>query len=86
MDNTLSSILLGLNTYHQRTKIDKDSLVNGKIVIYSNTDPDPNNALIAATTLLVSAYPNPNAYEILDVSFSAGAGGTCWAIITVRVN
>ena len=86
MDNNLSSMLYALNTYHQRTKIDKESLINGKIVIYSNSDPDANDALVAATTLLVSAYPNPNTYEILDVSFSAGAGGTCWAIITIRVN
>jgi hypothetical protein len=86
MDNNLSSMLYALNTYRQGTKIDKESLINGKIVVYFNTDPDANNALVAATTLLVSAYPNPNTYEILDVAFSAGAGGTCWAIITVRVN
>jgi hypothetical protein len=85
MDNTLSSILLGLNTYHQRTKIDKDSLLAGKIVVYSNTDPDANAALVNATASLVSAYPNPNTYELLDVYFSGGDGSQGFAYIIIRV-
>jgi hypothetical protein len=85
MDNTLSSMLYALNTFRQGTRIDKDSLVNGKIVIYSNTDADADNALTNATGLLTTAYPNPNDYELLDVTFSGGDGSSCWAFITIRV-
>jgi hypothetical protein len=86
MDNNLSSMLYALNTYRQGTKIDKDSLLNGKIVVYSNANPDANAALVAATGDLVSAYPNPNAYEILDVYFSGGDGSQGFAYIIIRVN
>ena len=85
MDNTLSSVLQGLNSYHQRTRIDKDSLLNGKIVVYSNTDPDADNALTNATGLLTNDYPDPNTYELLDVTFSGGDGSSCWVFVTVRV-
>jgi hypothetical protein len=86
MDNNLSSMLYALNTYRQGTKIDKESLINGKIVIYSNTDPDADNALTNATGLLTNDYPDPNTYELLDVTFSGGDGSSCWAFITIRVN
>jgi hypothetical protein len=85
MDNNLSSMLYALNTYRQGTKIDKDSLLAGKIFAYSNSNPDSNVALVNATTLLVSAYPNPNTYELLDVTFSGGDAGTGWVFITIRV-
>lgn len=86
MDNNLSSILQGLNTYHQRTKIDKESLLNGKIVVFSDANPVANDALINATALLVADYPNPNSYEILDVYFSGGDGSQGFAYIIIRLN
>ncbi len=86
MDNTLSSVLQGLNSYHQRTRIDKDSLLNGKIVVFDSSDPDANTALSNATINLVSTYPNPNTYEILDVYFSGGDGSQGFAYIIIRVN
>jgi hypothetical protein len=85
MDNNLSSMLYALNTFRQGTRIDKDSLVNGKIVIYSDSAADANTGLANVTGLLTAAYPNPNDYELLDVTFSGGDGGTCWTCITIRV-
>jgi hypothetical protein len=86
MDNILSSVLQGLNSYHQRTRIDKDSLLNGKIVVFNSSDPDANTALVNATTSLVSAYPNPSTYEILDVYLSSRDGSQTFAYIIIRLN
>ena len=86
MDNNLSSILQGLNTYHQRTKIDKDSLIAGKIVPFGALSSDPFNALQGATTNLTSTYPNPTSYEIIDVTFTAADPTNIWVVITIRLN
>ena len=86
MDNTLSSVLQGLNSYHQRTRIDKDSLLNGKIVVFSSSDNDANNALATATGSLTGGYPNPTSYEILDVYLSGADPTQAWAFIIVRLN
>ena len=86
MDNNLSSMLYALNTYRQGTKIDKQSLLNGKIVIYSNTEANGNAALTNAIGILTTDYPDPNSYELLDVTFSGGDGANCWVFITIRVN
>lgn len=86
MENTLSSILQGLNSYHQRTKIDKDSLLAGKIVAFGKIDADANNALVGAVTDLVIAYPNPTSYELINVTFTGADATQLFVIITIRLN
>ena len=86
MDITLSSILQGLNSYHQRTKIDKDSLLAGKIVPFGVSDNDPFNALQGATANLTATYPNPTSYEILDITFSGADPSRIWCTIIIRLN
>ena len=85
MDNNLSSMLYALSTFRQGTQIDEASLLAGKIQAYSNSAGDANTALSNALALLVSAYPNSNQYDLLNVTFTASDPSTIWAVITVRV-
>ena len=86
MENTLSSILQGLNSYHQRTKIDKDSLLAGKIKVFSMPGPDAQTIMDQVTSDLITAYPNPTTYEIIDSYFSGGDGSQMFFYLIVRLN
>ena len=86
MDNILSSMLLALNTYQQRNNIDQDSLLSGKIKVYSRTDTNAQTALTGAISDLTTAYPNANQYDLLSANMIPGDGATIWAIIMIRLN
>ena len=86
MDITLSSILQGLNTYHQRTKIDKDSLLNGKIKIFSRADGTAQLALDNAIADLVAAYPDSNMYTLIDYTASGADPTNVHILLTIRLN
>lgn len=86
MDITLSSVLQGLNTYHQRTKIDKDSLLAGRIKVFSLSGEDSQLIMDQVTSNLITAYPNPTTYEIIDSYFSGGDGAQMFFYIIIRLN
>lgn len=86
MDNNLSSMLYALNNYHQRTKIDKDSLLANKIEAFNKIDADATTAIRAAVADIVIAYPDPNTYEVINVTFTAANTTQVWVVITIRLN
>jgi hypothetical protein len=86
MDNNLSSMLYALNTYHQRTQIDKNSLLAGKIEAFNKIDADATTALRGAVADIVIAHPDPNTYEVINVTFAAVDATQIWVVITIRVN
>lgn len=86
MDNNLSSMLYALNSYHQRTKIDKDSLLADKIKVFFSSGPDAQTIMDQITSDLITAYPNPNTYEIIDSYFSGGDGSNMFFYLIVRLN
>ena len=86
MDNTLSSMLSALNTYHQRNQIDQDSLLAGNIKVYSANNANANTALTSAISALTSAYPNANQYDVLSLVVIPADASSITAVITIRLN